>query len=61
MAALPGQEVVTKNHEKGRIRIAFHPLAEKFEVSNPAIAKDATWITDVAEVFAPGASLFSLV
>jgi hypothetical protein len=61
MAALLGQEVVTKNYEKTRIRIAFHPLAEKFEVSNPAIAKDASWITDLANVFAPGASLFSLV
>lgn len=61
MAALLGQQVVTKDYEKVRIRIAFHPLEEKFEVSNPAIAKNAAWITDVAEVFAPGASLFALV
>ncbi len=61
MAALLGQQVVTKDYEKVRIRIAFHPLEEKFEVSNPAITKDAVWITDVAEVFAPGASLFALV
>ena len=61
MAALLGQQVVNKDYEKVRIRIAFHPLEEKFEVSNPAIAKNAAWITDVAEVFAPGASLFALV
>lgn len=61
MAALLGQEVVTKNYEKVRIRIAFHPLEERFEVSNAAIAKNAAWITDVAEVFAPGAGLFGLV
>lgn len=61
MAALLGQEVVTKNYEKTRIRIAFHPLEEKFEVSNPAIARNPSWITDLAAVFAPGASLFSLV
>ena len=60
MAALLGQQVVTKDYEKVRIRIAFHPLQEKFEVSNPAISKNTSWITDVAEVFAPGASLFSL-
>ena len=54
MAALLGREVVTKNYERVRIRIAFHPLEEKFEVSNPAIAKNASWITDVSEVFAPG-------
>jgi len=51
MAALLGEEVVTKGYEKVRIRIAFNPLDEKFEVSNPAIAKNAAWIKDVAEVF----------
>src|SRR5688572_25827334 len=61
MAALLGEEVVTKDYEKTRIRIAFHPLEEKFEVSNPAIVKDKAWIPDVAEVFSPGASLFELV
>lgn len=61
MAALLGQQVVTKDYEKVRIRIAFNPLEQKFEVSNPAIAKNTVWITDVAEVFAPGASLFALV
>ena len=61
MAALLGQEVVTKDYEKVRIRIAFHPLDEKFEVLNPAITKNVAWIPDVAEVFAPSASLFALV
>ncbi len=51
MAALLGEQVVTKDYEKVRIRIAFNPLEEKFEVSNPAIAKNAAWIKDVAEVF----------
>lgn len=37
MAALLGQEVLTKDYETARIRIAFHPLEEKFEVANPAI------------------------
>jgi len=61
MAALLGQEVVTKNYEKVRIRIAFNPLNEKFEVANAATVKNAAWISDVAAVFAPGASLFALV
>jgi len=61
MAALLGQQVVTKDYEQVRIRIAFNPLEEKFEVSNPAITKNSVWITDVGEVFAPGASLFALV
>ncbi|MBI5428850.1 MAG: DUF262 domain-containing protein [Nitrosomonadales bacterium] len=61
MAALLGQQVVTKDYEQVRIRIAFNPLEEKFEVSNPAITKNTAWITDVGEVFSPGARLFDLV
>jgi hypothetical protein len=60
MAALLGREVLTKEYETVRIRIAFHPQEERFEVANPAIRKDVTWIEDVAEVFAPDASLTEL-
>jgi hypothetical protein len=60
MAALLGREVLTKNYETVRIRIAFHPQEERFEVANPAIRKDAAWLQDVAEVFAPEASLVEL-
>lgn len=61
MAGLLGQEVLTKDYDLVRIRIAFHPIEEKFEVSNPAIQKDAAWISDIAALFRPGASLFALV
>ena len=61
MAALLGQQVVTKDYEKVRIRIAFNPLEQRFEVSNVTTVKNAAWIPDVAEVFAVGASLFALV
>jgi hypothetical protein len=60
MAALLGQEVLTKDYETVRIRIAFHPVEERFEVFNPAIEKDAAWIADLATVFAPDASLTKL-
>ena len=59
MAALLGREVVTKDYETVRIRIAFHPLEERFEVANPAIRKDAAWIPDIAAVFDPTPSLFT--
>src|SRR4051794_26860023 len=61
MAALLGEHVVNKDYESVRIRIAFHPQEEKFEVWNALIAKNPVWIPDVAEVFALGASLFALV
>jgi hypothetical protein len=60
MAALLGREVLTKEYETVRVRIAFHPQEERFEVANPAIRKDVCWIQDVAEVFEPNASLSEL-
>jgi hypothetical protein len=61
MAALLGREVVDKDYQKVRIRIAFHPMEQKFEVSNPAIAKDTLWIPDIAVLFDAHTSLFALV
>ena len=61
MAALLGTEVLTDDYETVRIRIAFNPIEEKFEVANPAISKNSAWISDVSSVFAPNASLFELV
>jgi len=61
MAAILGYEVVNKDYETVRIRIAYHPMEERFEVSNPAIAKNKAWISDIADVFKPDANLFDLV
>jgi hypothetical protein len=61
MASLLGREVLTKDYDKVRIRIAFHPVEQKIEVSNPSIQKDAPWISDVAMVFALTTSLLALV
>lgn len=60
MAALLGREVLTRDYETVRITIAFQPQEERFEVANPAIRKDVSWISDIAEVFAPDASLTEL-
>src|SRR5436190_6827658 len=60
MAALLGQQVLTKDYETVRVRIAFHPIEEKFEVTNPAIQKDAAWIDDIAKLFAPEARLLQI-
>lgn len=61
MAAILGYEVINKDYETVRIRIAYQPVEERFEVSNPAIAKDKAWIADVADVFKPDVDLFHLV
>jgi hypothetical protein len=60
MAALLGYEVLTQDYETVRIRIAFHPVEERFEVANPAIRKDIAWLPDVADVFSAEASLTEL-
>ncbi len=60
MAALLGNEVLTKDYKTVRIRIAFHPGMEGFEVANPAIRRNVAWISDVTTVFSPDASLTEL-
>src|SRR5258708_17535058 len=60
MAALLGKEVLTKDYETTRIRIAFHPQNQAFEVTNPAIQKDSAWIADIADLFAPSAKLLQI-
>lgn len=50
MKAVP---VITKNFKSQRIKIAFHPLSEKFEVSNAAIEKDVEWIPDISILWQP--------
>jgi hypothetical protein len=48
MAAVLGHSVLTKDYKRVRIRIAFHPHDERFEVCNSAIEKDSAWIPDMA-------------
>jgi hypothetical protein len=60
MAALLGREVLTKDYDTVRVRIAFHPGEERFEVRNPVIAKDGAWIDDVTKIFDPDADFIEL-
>lgn len=60
-AAIVGQEVVGSDYRKKRIKIAFNPIEEKFEVSNPAIEKDSIWISDISEIFANDFNTFSYI
>lgn len=53
-AAVLGEEVVNKDYQKVKIRIAFNPLLQTFEVQNPAILKDKTWLPDISEIMNHG-------
>ena len=60
-AAILGQYVINKNYQRIKIKIAFNPIEEKFEVQNPAILKDKTWLHDIADAFSGNVSLLKLV
>jgi hypothetical protein len=60
-AALVGNEVINKEYRKVRIRIAFNPKEERFEVSNPAIVRDKSWIPDIAPIMQGEIGLLKLV
>lgn len=60
-AAIVGESVVGSNYHKKRIKIAFHPLEQRFEVANPAIEKDGAWIPDIAPLYQPGFDSFNFV
>lgn len=60
MTSLLGYEVFTEDYQRTRIRIAFDPQEEKFEVTNSAIEKASIWISDISLVFSESTSLFEL-
>ncbi|MFN6092334.1 MAG: DUF262 domain-containing protein [Bacteroidota bacterium] len=53
-ASVLGDYVVNKEYDRVRIKIAFNPITEAFEVQNPAILKDKTWIPDISEIMDSG-------
>ena len=60
-AAIVGNEVMDDHYKWRRIRIAFNPLDETFEVSNSAIQKSSKWIPDISEIFDLNFSSFQFV
>ncbi|GHT56273.1 hypothetical protein AGMMS49982_23030 [Bacteroidia bacterium] len=49
-AAVLGHYVINNTYERIKIKIAFNPIEEKFEVQNPAILKDKIWLSNISEV-----------
>ena len=61
MAALLGRYIVNKDYQRVRIKIAFNPIEKRFEVSNPAIAKNKAWIPDISTMISPEFKMFEFV
>ena len=59
--ALVGQTILDESYNKVVMKIAFHPIEQKFEVLNPAIQKDKAWIQDIAEIISPEFSTLKFV
>ncbi len=53
-AVLTGRLVLTKSFENKRIRIAFRPTDETFEVTDAAIERDPEFIADITVLWANG-------
>lgn len=60
-AVFKGVPVVNDKYRKELIRIAFHPLTEKFEVANSAIRRDLEWIPDISVLWNPDISTFGFI
>jgi hypothetical protein len=60
-AAILGEYVVNKTYKRVKIKIAFNPITEKFEVQNPAILKDKTWLPDISEAINGSVGILKLV
>lgn len=52
-AVIKTVQVMDKKFRKNRIRIAFHPLEERFEVTTPPIERDVNWIADIGTLWNP--------
>ena len=50
ITSILAQEIVNKEYQKVRITISFNPQTHKFEVLNPAIQKDVSWIQDIGPI-----------
>jgi len=56
MKAVP---IIDKDFRTTRIRIAFNPVEEKFEVTNPAIERDIQWIPDISVLWDPKTNAYA--
>ena len=60
-AAILGEYVIDKTYKRVKIKIAFNPILQKFEVQNPAILKDVSWLPNISEAINGEVSILKLV
>ena len=60
MAAIQDRQVINKDYELTRIKIAFNPQTETFEVSTPQNQANKEWLPDISAFFKSSTNLFKI-
>ena len=60
-AAILSNYVINKEYKKIKIKIAFNPPEERFEVLNPAIQKNHNWLPDISKIINGEVNILELV
>jgi hypothetical protein len=60
-AVMMGVPVVRSNYQSERIRIAFNPLTETFEVTSAVIERDRSFIPDISRLWSDDVNMFQVV
>ena len=60
-AVIRDVSVVRDNYDSEKIRIAFNPMLEKFEVADAAIQRDSAYLCDIYRLWTGDADLFDVV
>ena len=60
-AVIKEASVVRSSYRSERIRIAFNPTEEKFEVTSAAIERDRSFIPDISKLWSEETNLFQVV
>ncbi|MBT8181838.1 MAG: DUF262 domain-containing protein [Eudoraea sp.] len=60
-AAILDDYIVDRDYKRKKIRIAFNPLSENFEVQSAAISRDKEWISSISTLFDGSTDLFDIV
>ncbi len=60
-AAILGNYVINKEYKQIKIKIAFNPLEERFEVLNPAIQKNHNWLPNISKIINGEVNVLELV
>lgn len=58
MTAIQGIQVITKDYDKTKYKIAFNPQTQTFEVASPAIQASKEWIHDISDFYQNSANLY---